>query len=91
MLPRPRQIADQDPLAIAYGLGHYVLVSGGFLQDGGDMDAAFVGKSTMPNKGLIVGQRQIGQLRDEARHIRQTDELVLTDGCVTLALAPDWR
>ena len=46
------------------------------------MHAAFVGESAVSDEGLVVGQRQVGQFGDEARHVGEADELVLADGGV---------
>ena len=60
------EIADQDALAVADGLGRDVLVGGGILQDGADVHAAFVGEGALADERLVVAERQVGQLGDEA-------------------------
>ena len=44
------EIADQDALAIAHGLGRDVLVGGGILQHGADVHAAFVRKGALSRR-----------------------------------------
>ena len=66
------KIADQHALAIADGFGLDVLVGGGILQHGADVDAAFVGEGALADEGLVVAQRQIGQFGDEAADAGET-------------------
>ena len=64
------EIAHQHALAVADRFGRDVLVGGGILQDGADVDAAFVREGALADEGLVVAQRQIGQFGDEAADAR---------------------
>ena len=56
------EVADQDALAVADEFRLDVFVGGGILQDRADVHAALVGEGALADEGLVVAQRQIGQL-----------------------------
>ena len=70
MLPRPERSLSSTRWRLPTVFGLDVLISGGVLQHGADVDAAFVREGAVADEGLIVAQRQIGQLGDEARRRR---------------------
>ena len=63
-----REIADQDALAVADEFRLDVLVGGRILQHRADVNAALVREGALADEWLVVAQRQIGQIGDEARH-----------------------
>ena len=76
------EVADQDALAVADELRLDVLVGGGILQHGADVDATLVGEGALTDEGLVVAQRKVGQFGDEAADAGQAGELLRTDGGV---------
>ena len=64
------QIAEQDALTIADELGLDVLVGGGVLHHGADVNSAFVGEGALADERLIAAHLQIGAIGDEARDSR---------------------
>src|ERR1035438_1195424 len=76
------KVADEDALAVADEFGLDVLVGGGVLEDGADVHAAFVSEGAFADEGLVVAQRKVGQLGDEAADAGETGEFVGTDGGV---------
>ena len=76
------KVADQDALAVADEFRLDVLVGGGVLEDGADVDAALVGEGAFADEGLVVAQRKVGQLGDEAADAGETGEFLGADGGV---------
>ena len=65
MLPRPERSLTRTRWRLPTASGRDVLVGGGILQHGADVHAALVREGALAHEGLVVAQRQIGQLGDE--------------------------
>ena len=66
MLPRPERSLTSTRWRLPTSFGRDVLVGGRILQHGADVHAALVGEGALADEGLVVAQRQVGQLGDEA-------------------------
>ena len=76
------KIAHQHALPVAHRFRRDVLVGRRILQHRAHVHAALVGERAVADVGLIVAQRQVGQLGDEARHRGQARQLLRPDGGV---------
>ena len=73
------EFADEDALAVADELGSDVLVAGGELVHGVDVDAALVREGGAADERRAAARPLVGHLVDEEGKIAQLGELVVAE------------